>query len=220
MAERGRGATDLASLDTRSQELRRQIQEMKAKKKNDARRESRHAKAFFAEALCLLALSGSRTDILVRFWRRCGDDVPTAESKANDVITTFLAMEPVAVGAMLDAETGPGAVALKEAVAFLLAQETLSWVRAQNESKGIAPTRRFVLQAREKLRLRMSNEANPSISRKLKLRSKAAAYKWAQRWRQAWRISSGVFHARKVLTPSEMRRKVFGSYAALPRVMD
>ena len=33
MAERGRGATDLASLDTRSQELRRQIQEMKAKKR-------------------------------------------------------------------------------------------------------------------------------------------------------------------------------------------
>ena len=129
-------------------------------------------------------------------------------------------MEPVAVGAMLDAETGPRAVALKKAVAFLLAQETLSWVRARNESKGIAPTRRFVLQAREKLRLRMSKEANPSISRKLKLRSKAAAYKWSQRWRQAWRTSTGVFHARKVLTPAEMRRNVFGSYAALARVMD
>ena len=118
-------------------------------------------------------------------------------------------MEPVAIGAMLDAQTGPEAVSLKKAVSFLLAQETLAWVRTQNENKGIAPSRSFVLQAREKLRLRMRAEANPSITKRLRLRSKAAAQKWALRWRHSFRISSGVFHARKVLTPAEMRTKVW-----------
>ena len=54
----------------------------------------------------------------------------------------------------------------------------------------------------------MRKEANPTVSIRLKLKTKAAAYKWAQRWRQAWRVSSGDLHARKVLTPAEMRAKV------------
>ena len=103
------------------------------------------------------------------------------ERSTDEVITHFLAMEPVAVAAILDAQTGPGAVALKKALAFHLADETLSWVRAQHKGKGIAPGRQYVLQARERLRLRMREEANPTVSKRLKLRTKAAAYKWAER---------------------------------------
>ena len=161
----------------------------------------------FQVAFCLLAPPGSCTDVLVRYWRRCGEEQETAERKTDEVVNHFLAIEPVAVAAILDAKSGPEGVALKKAVSCLLAQETLSWVRVQNEGKGIAPPRRYVLQAREKLRLRMRQEANATVSSRLKLRTKAAAYKWAQRWRQAWRVSSGAFQARKVLTPGEMRRK-------------
>ena len=208
MAECAAVARDLAHLYARSQDLKKQIQELQAKKKGDARREARTAKTLFSVALCLLALARSRTEIMVRYWRRWGEDQPTAERRTDEVVTHFLAMEPVAVAGILDAKSGPWAVALKKAVAFLLAQETLSWVRAQNDGKGIAPARRFVLQAREKLRLRMRFEANPTVSKRLKLRTKAAAYKWAQRWRQAWRVSSGAFDARKVLTPAVLRTKV------------
>ena len=207
MAERAAAPSDLADLDARSHDLKRQLQGLKAQQKGDARKKARTAKTLFQVALCLLALSGSRTEVVVRYWRRCGEEQETAESKTDEVVNHFLAIEPAAVAAILDAKSGPEGVALKKAVSCLLAQETLSWVRAQNEGKGIAPPRRYVLQAREKLRLRMRQEANATFSSRLKLRTKAAAYKWAQRWRHAWRVSSGAFQARKVLTPGEMRRK-------------
>ena len=139
MAERAAAASDLAHLDARPQYLKRQMQELKAMKKGDARREqTRTAKTLLSVAICLLALSGTRTEISVRCWRRCGEDLPTVESRTDEVVSHFLAIEPVAMAAILDAKSGPGAVALKKAVAFLLAQETLSWARAQTEGKGIA----------------------------------------------------------------------------------
>ena len=74
----------------------------------------------------------------MQYWRRCGEDLDTAERKTDEVVNHFLAIEPAAVAAVLDAKNGPEGVALKKAVSFLLAQETLSWVREQNEGKGIA----------------------------------------------------------------------------------
>ena len=207
MAENAAAATDFAALDARSHDLKRQLQQLKAQKKGEARKKARTAKTLFQVALCLLALSGSRTEVVVQYWRRCGEELDTAESKTDEVVNHFLAIEPAAVAAVLDAKSGPEGVALKKAVSFLLAQETVSWVREQNEGKGIAPPRKYVLQAREKLRLRMRKEANATVSSRLKLKTKAAAYKWAQRWRHAWHVASGAFQARKVLTPASMRRK-------------
>ena len=65
-----------------------------------------------------------------------------AETKTDDVANHFLAMELVPMAAILDAKSGPEGVALKKAVSFLAAQVALSWARAQNEGKGIAPPRR------------------------------------------------------------------------------
>ena len=209
MAEKAAEATDLVALDAQSHDLKRQLQQLKGQKKGQERKKARTAKTLFQVALCLLALSGSRTEVVVQYWRRCGEDLDTAERKTDELVNHFLAIEPVAVAAILDAKSGPEGVALKKAVSFLLAQETLSWVREQNEGKGIAPPRQYVLQAREKLRLRMRKEANASVSSRLKLKTKAAAYKWAQRWRHAWHVASGAFQARKVLTPASMRRKAW-----------
>ena len=103
------------------------------------------------------------------------------ERRADEVTTHFLAMDPVTVAAILGAQTGPGAMALKKALACHLADETLSRVRAQSKGKGIAPGRQYGLQARERLRLRVREEANPTVSKRLKLRTKAAACKWAER---------------------------------------
>ena len=111
------------------------------------------------------------------------------------------------MAAILDAKSGPEGVALKKAVSFLLAQETRAWVREQNEGKGDCTSRKYVLQAREKLRLRMRQEANATVSNRMKLRTEGAAFTWAQRWRHAWHVASGAFQARKVLTPASMRRK-------------
>ena len=111
------------------------------------------------------------------------------------------------MAAILDAYTGLNGKAMKKAVAFILNEETVAWVRAQNKEKGIAPGREQVLHAREQLRLRLRSESNPVVSRRLRLRTKAAAYKWASRWRRAWGVSSGAFHARKVLSPAVMLTK-------------
>ena len=72
-----------------------------------------------------MALSGSHTEVVVRHWRRCGEELDTAETKTDEVVNHFLAIEPAAVATILDAKTGPEGVALKKAVSFLSAQETL-----------------------------------------------------------------------------------------------
>ena len=121
MAERAAAASDLAHLDARPQYLKRQMQELKAMKKGDARREqTRTAKTLLSVAICLLALSGTRTEILVRYWRRCGEDLPTVESRTDEVVSHFLAIEPVAMAAILGAKSGPGAVGLEEGSGFSL----------------------------------------------------------------------------------------------------
>ena len=142
-------ASHYAQLATLSQELKRQTRGLKAKQKATRRSEARSYKRFFTVALCVLAVSGSKTDVLDRYWRRCGEEESMVVKRTGEVITHFLAMEPVAVAAMLDAEIGQGAAALKKALAFILEDETLTWVRSQNTEKGIAPGREYVLQARE-----------------------------------------------------------------------
>ena len=210
-------ASHYAQLAALSQELKRQTRELNAKQKAKSRKEARSYKRFFTVALCVLAVSGSKTDVLDRYWRRCGEEESMVVKRTGEVITHFLAMEPVAVAAMLDAEIGLGAAALKKALAFILEDETLTWVRSQNTEKGIAPGREYVLQAREKLRLSLRREANPIVSQRLKLRTKAAGYKWASRWRRTWGVTSGAFHARKVLSPTAMRTKASASHSVAQR---
>ena len=213
MAALAATASDYAHLTMRSQELKRQTRELKAQRKGDARKQARTSKRLFSVALCVLAVSGSRVEVLEKYWRRCAEDEAMVEKRKDEVITHFLAMEPVAVAAILDAERGPGAVVLKKALAFILEDETLTWVRSQNREKGIAPARENVLQAREKLRLTLRRKANPAVSGQLQLRTKTAGYKWASRWRRAWGVLSGAFHARKVISPAVMLTKAWGIHS-------
>ena len=74
MAERAAAASSFAHWNARSQDLRRQIQGSKAKKKGDACRQARTANTLFSVALCLLAVSGSKTEIFEHYWRRWGED--------------------------------------------------------------------------------------------------------------------------------------------------
>ena len=184
--------------------MRQQVREIQATRKVQARKEKRTAKTHFSVAVHLLAVTAPRTDVVNRYWHHCGEDDHGAEIKTSDVVTHFLAIEPVAVAEMLDATSGPGGVALKKAMSFLINEETLSWVRAQHVRKGLAPSRRSVIQTRENMRVRVRTDANATVAQRLKLKTSAAAYKWAQRWRRSLGVLSGAFHARKVRPPAEL----------------
>ena len=137
------------------------------------------------------------------------------EQRPGEVITHFLAMEPVAVAALVDVEAGPGAATKKKALAFIVEDKTLDWVRSQSKEKGFAPDREHVLQAREMMRWGIEPVANPIVSERLKLRPKAAGYKWASRWRRAWSVCTGAF-TRGMSSPLRWCRRRLGPSTASP----
>ena len=135
-------------------------------------------KNLFSVALCVLAVSGSRIEVLDRYWRQYETDDCVVQRQTGEVIDHFLALEPVAVARILDAEEGPEGRALKKALRFIINDETFAWVLAQNKGKGIAPERQYVLEARDRLVRRMQGNASRTVMKRMKKKTKNAAVQW------------------------------------------
>ena len=89
MAAAARAATEYARLTALSQDLQRQTRELKAQKRVAARKEARRRQSLFSVALCVLAVSGSRIEVLERYWRREGADEDMVQEKVPRSLNIF-----------------------------------------------------------------------------------------------------------------------------------
>ena len=89
MAASARAATQYARLTALSQDLERQTRELKAQKRVAARTEARRRQSLFSVALCVLAVSGSRIEVLERYWRREGADEDIVQEKVPRSLNIF-----------------------------------------------------------------------------------------------------------------------------------
>ena len=208
MTSCGASAAEHAKLTKRNDDIREELRRLQAEKKEQERNRARIGKNLFSVALCVLAVSGSRIEILDRYWRQYDSDDSVVQRQTGEVVNHYLALEPVAVARILDAETTAEARALKKALSFVIHDETFAWVLSQNKGKGVAPSRKYVLETRERLVQKMQFDASRTVMKKLKSKTSGAAKMWYQRWKLRCGISKGAFQARKVLSATCMQTKV------------
>ena len=120
MASCGHSAAEHANMTKESNDLQERLRRLKAEKKVQERHRARMGKNLFSVALCVLAVSGSRIEVLDRYWRQYETDDCVVQRQTGEVIDHFLALEPVAVARILDAEEGPEGRALKKALRFII----------------------------------------------------------------------------------------------------
>ena len=154
-------------------------------------------------ALVLLVREAPEMDMAKSFLMRRGSlDAADALTTIHSLQDRILSLTVDAVARILDGG-GVDKHVLKEAQQYEQEYQLQSWVKKQNQRKGVAPEMRLTLR-----HMRSNAEAFAALGMTpWPSKNYSSSRKWVQRFRSRWSMKLGRFPARESLSTDDMRQK-------------
>ena len=193
-------------------DVQRKLSALKRQRSHEAPNESKqHRRCHFTlmVAVMLFVMQGFEEPLALGYLRQKRRQHPDADTWTRaDLQRQWETLCPTDQTLLLHPQRTPYWRAFKAASQFKEEIGLFDWVAIQNDAKGLAPSKKNVIQQR---RMHACSSARPNSrmsETKLFTTKTRAEYQWLARWSKRWQMRVGIFPDGDRLPLTELRAKV------------